>query len=165
VLYSRFGRYKEALQMLERALQLQPKNNTVQVEMSDVLSALGRKSEALNWLRSAELLTVGADAQDGNPLGISALIFGYSLAGSTKDAERLFARFKTMEMQADLVSRARAHLGAGDYNITLTLMQQLSQEKPTLNGANAMAYQQLRDNPYKVEVLNRPEFVKARSNL
>jgi TolB-like protein len=164
-LYSRLGRYEEALQAFERNGELSPQGATGQVEMSNVLSALGRQPEAMLWLKSAEMLTLGESGSGGNPLGYSALIFGYSLAGSAADAERLFARFKTMEAQADLPTRARAYLGVGDYDTALALLQELASGTTVVSPPSFLALQQLRDNPYQVEALNRPEFVEARSKL
>lgn len=163
-IYSRLGQQENALAALETATKINPPNSATQLEMAYVLAVLGRQEDAMFWLQSAEPGLLG-NVGSGSALSLSGLVYAYALAGSEADVQRLFTRFQQVEAQADLPTRARAHLGAGDNAKALDLLLQMATDKTTNNVSSILVLGILRDNPHQLEVLNRPEFVEARSRL
>lgn len=163
--YSGLRQYENAVKANEEEQMLNPGAATTSLDMSYNLAALGRLEEALTMARTAEIQMLGSAGTGGSPLGYSALIYAYSLAGSAADASRLFTTFRQMEEQADLPARARAYIGAGEYERALELLGQMATDKTTNNNQSDVALNFIRYNMHNLEVLNRPEFVEARSKL
>ena len=161
--YSRMGDFLNAVAAFERDLVYDPNAPTAFLEIGFAYAGLGDTRQAVNSMQVAEQIIFSSTGANAN--AYSGLIYGYAIAGSETDALRLFSEFQEIEDQADLPTRARAYLGAGDYEMTLRLMEEMVSDFSTNNSFSGQPLALLRDNPHNLEVLNRPEFVEVRNRL
>jgi len=161
--YSRSGDYLNAIAAFERDLVYEPNSPTAFLEMGFAYAGLGSSEQAITSIQVAEQIIFFSNSVNANAL--SGLIYGYAIAGSEEDLQRLFSQFQEIENQADLPTRARAYLGAGNYEMTLSLMEEMTADFDINNGFSTQPLIILRDNPHNLDILNQPEFVEVRSRL
>jgi len=152
-----------AIAAFERDLVYEPNSPTAFLEMGFAYAGLGSSEQAITSIQVAEQIIFFSNSVNANAL--SGLIYGYAIAGSEEDAQRLFSQFQEIENQADLPTRARAYLGAGNYEMTLSLMEEMTADFDINNGFSTQPLIILRDNPHNLDILNQPEFVEVRSRL
>jgi len=148
------------------ATELNPTNMAPRIELALEEANLGNFSEAVAQLRIAEQLEPKEHAFVN-----ARLAYGYSRAGRTEDAKRLFDEYQRalpaycrtiVCVSGDLETIVVwAYLAIGDDQQALEAIQQLTE---TQNGLSLWAHE-LRVNAWNDPILDQPEFVEVRSRL
>ncbi len=153
-----YGLFEEALEPLEKVLELQPQFWVAHLMRGKALASLGRTDAALDALEKAHRLGVG------NTEALSFRI--YTLAASHRKQEAQDSMKELERMHAvqpvSPVHRALAHLGLGDRNTALELIEESFAEHDVrlIFLAVEKRWQALGENNYKA-ALSRVGFKRS----
>ena len=143
------------------SLEQDPSFTNSMVELSRVVTAMGDKQQALEYLRDAEEYAVNPGAN-----GIAVLAHAYGLAGSRADASRLQGEMEQFEKDGGFVGpmhRVLVSLAVGDQEEALRWLNEIIDNKDQNPPHTELSY--IFANSFLDPVLEEPEFVEVRSRM